>query len=86
MFVIKKGDIIEVFAAREASHYSASYTFSPYGISVPVEVLEEYPRWYLCLVLPHMNPAGFGRESIPYRITIPKHDITSGFVQIRKLR
>lgn len=80
---MKVGDVVEVWAQPETVH-NARYVFSPFKISVPVKILEEYPRWYLGLVLPHVNPSGFGRESMPYRITIPKFDIATGFVEIKE--
>lgn len=80
---MKVGDVVEVWAQPETVH-NARYAFSPFKISVPVKILEEYPRWYLGLVLPHVNPSGFGRESHPYRITIPKHDIETGVVTIKE--
>lgn len=81
---LSKGDVFDLRSQIEYVH-NKLYPFSSEGVSVPVRVLEEYPRWYLCLVLPHKNPRGFG-ESIPYRITVPKYDITSGFVKISNVR
>lgn len=44
---------------------------------IPVEIIEEYPSFYLCNVLPHINPMnkGFKIQSKPYKITINKWDI-----------
>lgn len=46
---------------------------------IPLEIVEEYPMFYVCDVLPHVNPInkrqGFKTLSKPYRTTIHKLDI-----------
>lgn len=48
-----------------------------YGHYIPVEIIGDYPNFYLCNVLPHINPInkGFKVYSKPYKITINKWDI-----------
>ena len=47
------------------------------GLTVPVEITGEYENFLVGEVLPHYAPNGFGL-SIPYPITISKHDIVIG--------
>ena len=50
-----------------------------YGHYIPVEIIADYPSFYLCNVLPHVNPInqrnGFKKLSTPYRMTLNKWDI-----------
>ncbi len=46
---------------------------------IPLEIVAEFPGFFLCEVLPHVNPInkrqGFKGKSKPYKITINKLDI-----------
>ncbi len=48
-----------------------------YKAWIPLEIVEDYPDFYLCEVLPHINPLnkGFKIYSKPYKVTLHKHDI-----------
>lgn len=50
-------------------------------IYLPIVVKAEYPTWYLCEVLPHMNPRGW-KTSAPYPVTISKWNLAHGFVSV----
>lgn len=49
-------------------------------IYLPIVVKAEYPTWYLCEVLPHMNPRGW-KTSTPYPMTISKWNLAHGFTK-----
>lgn len=60
---------------RQKSWQGSPY---PWGkMEVPVKITAEYPRFLCGTVMPHRNPFGLG-ESIPYPITINKHDVFIG--------
>ena len=48
-----------------------------FGHYIPIEIIADYPKFYLCRVLPHINPMnkGYKTYSKPYQITINKWDI-----------
>ena len=51
------------------------------GIAVPIKITREYPTFLIGVVLPHKAPMGIG-SSLPYRISIHKHDIQLGTIII----
>ena len=53
------------------------------GFWIPVFVEKEYPKFLVCEVLEHKNPAG-QRKSKPYRITLHKHDMARGLITIKQ--
>lgn len=52
-----------------------------YNIAVPVLIIEEHPRFLVGTVMPHFAPGGFGK-SLPYNVTLDKHDISVGVIII----
>ena len=44
-------------------------------IFIPVTIVAEYPKFLVGVVQPHRNREGF-KDSIPYTITLNKHDIS----------
>ena len=82
---IAVGDIIEIYSEHEPRIYY-HYPFATDELKVPVEILQEYPNYFLVMILPHENPKGFGM-SRPYKTTITKNDFQNGWVKvIRKIR
>lgn len=54
------------------------------GMKVPVEITAEYPKFLCGTVLPHRSRIGLG-ISRPYPITICKHDVYLGHMEIRRI-
>ncbi len=52
-----------------------------FGNNIPVEIEAEYPRFYVCNVLPHVNNRSFGLSG-RYIVTIDKVDIEMGIFKI----
>lgn len=54
------------------------------NIYLPLVVLHEYKRYFVCTVLPHRNPySSFGLSS-PYPMTISKIDLELGEIIAKK--
>lgn len=72
------GEQIEVMLTE--SGYSDVYP-GWYGAWIPLEIVEDHADFYLCEVLPHINPMnkGFKVFSKPYKITLHKFDIGRKF-------
>lgn len=51
-------------------------------VYLPLMIVAEYPEWWLCEVLSHKNPYGWGMSQ-PYKVTIRKHDIICGDVEAK---
>lgn len=64
--------------------YSAGHT-APYpgwyGVNVPVLITGDYPRFYVCDVLPYREGMAF-RSSKLYSVTIDKWEIEMGVFKI----
>ena len=58
----------------------------PFGEQkVPVRITGDYPSFLTAVVLPHKNPEGF-RPSVPYPITIDKHELRLGIMVIKEAK
>ena len=62
--------------------YNDCYPFG--GGSVPVFVLNEYARFYVVVVLEHLNANTIFGESKQYNVTIDKFDLETGIIKIVK--
>lgn len=83
MMKIKEGEVYEFFSQAEDVRYYF-YPFATMELTVPVRVEKEYNRYYLCTVLPHDNPKGYGK-SLPYHITVHKHDLVNGWCKFGRV-
>ena len=72
--------IVRLRVERDYSTGEAPYP-GWYGMDVPVQILAEYPRFYVCKVLPHKCRVSFGISS-SYTVTIDKWDIEMGVFKI----
>lgn len=52
-----------------------------YGKYIPIQIMEEYPRFYVCKVLPHMTETSYD-DTLPYTVTIDKIDLEMGVFKI----
>ena len=71
----------EKVRARLKKGHSAAFPWE--GMTVPVLVTAEYPKFLCGTVLAHRNPKGTG-ISHEYPITITQHDIYSGEMILTK--
>ena len=67
-----------------AMYIEPDNTFYLGNIFLPMRVIKEYPRFWLCEVLPHKNPEGFGISKV-YPMTLCKHSISIREIIIRKM-
>lgn len=55
----------------------------PVGSTVPVKVTHEYPKFYVCDVLPHISESSMAfAKSKPYRISVDKFYFRTGAIKI----
>ena len=54
-------------------------------IKVPIRITGDYPAFLTAVALPHKNPEGFA-PSLPYPITIDKHELRLGIMVIKEVR
>ena len=54
-------------------------------IKVPIRITGDYPTFLTAVVLSHKNPEGFA-PSLPYPITIDKHELRLGIMVIKEVR
>lgn len=75
---IKIGDeIIATFKTNPSSEIFG-------GVYLPLKVKEEYPKFFVCEVLPHKNPIRYYGISKPYPMSIKKFDLLCGDVIARR--
>lgn len=53
------------------------------GFWVPMRILRDYPRYYLCEVKPHRNPYLSWGPSRPYKVCLDKLAIDFGEIEIK---
>ena len=56
------------------------------GVWIPVRIEAEYPKYFVCTVLPHNNPVLSWGESKPYRYCINKMALQLGEVKFKPER
>lgn len=61
--------------------YGQTDAYPWHGIAVPIQIIEEHPRFFVARVLRHHAPGCFG-ISVPYNVTLDKHDIEVGIIII----
>lgn len=69
-------------------YYYPDHEIYPWADAVPVQakVLAEYRTYILVEILPHLNPnSPFGEISKPYRQTIHKQALDSGYIQVKEM-
>ena len=54
------------------------------GVWLPVRIIDEYEKFYVCLILPHHNPVLCWGISKPYKICISKTAIRLNEVRIKR--
>lgn len=83
------GSKVNVLLMQDRGYSSGSYAPYPnwYGTKIPVEVIGDYPNFYVCKVLPHVNTKSFSMgESGEYRVTIDKFDIATNIFKWEKVK
>ena len=53
------------------------------GVWLPVRIIEEYAKYFVCLVLPHRNPVQCWGISKEYKLCINKVAVKLGEVQVK---
>lgn len=73
--------LVKLTTEREYSSGNTAPYPGWYGNYIPVIITGEYPRFYICDVLPHLNIQSYGSSSL-YPITIDKWDIEQGIFKL----
>ena len=53
------------------------------GVFLPLEIIAEYPNYFVCNVLPHRNPNRSWGISKPYRMTVNKFSVKVGEILVK---
>lgn len=78
MMMLFEEDLFEGKVVKARFNNTQSPTW--HDIFIPVRIEKEYPRWYLCTVLPHFNEKEGMSESKEYPMTIDKFALRTGEV------
>ena len=72
---------------RCLANFKVSFDYElMYNSFVPVEIIAEYPNWWLVEVLPHRNPVRSWGVTKPYKMTIDKFNLINDLVILRSMK
>lgn len=77
-------DSIYVGMVCEANFSVSPDNFIFQDVWLPIHIVAEHKYWWDAIVTQHKNPHSIWDDSKPYHMSINKHALTVGEIQIRK--